>query len=477
MNVLLIKAPYRDVYGPIKMAAGNYFLLGLGYIAAYLRQNGHSVAILDPEAEGLSDNMLVEKIKNHKPRIVGLSATTPDFANALKIAELVKKNTDAFILLGGIHASSLPEYTIANYADKFDAVCIGEGELTMLEVCSFLEGRKESLSGIQGLCFKKGAEIIRTPPRPFIEELDDLPYPARDLVDLGLYRPHAFNFRKGRTATIITSRGCPFRCIFCASKLNLGGRFRARSPDSVLEEIHHLVKEYGIKHILIQDDTFTFDVDRAKEICRRIIKSGLKVEWFAFSQISKVDEELFYLMRKAGCYCVGFGIESADEEVLRRMRKANTIQQCEFAVRAAKKNGLKTQCYFIFGSDGDTQEAAEKTIAFARRLSPTLAFFNKLVAYPGTEIFAKHFGDDFSKLDWKDFVPMGVTATLANTSLNKAQLQRLVYTANLKFYFRPSQLWEIIKYIRSPYELKAYIVGGLGLILQMLMWKKSGRGA
>ena len=476
MNVLLIKAPYRDVYGPIKMAAGNYFLLGLGYIAAYLRQNGHSVAILDPEAQGLSDDVLVEKIKKYKPRIVGLSATTPDFANALKIAELVKKHTDAFVLLGGIHASSLPEYTMRVYADKFDAVCIGEGELTMLEVCKFLEGGIKSLFQVKGICFNDGAKLVRTEPRLFIEDLDSLPYPARDLVDLGLYRPHAFNFRKGKTATIITSRGCPFRCIFCASKLSLGGSFRARSPDSVLKEMHHLQEKYGINHILIQDDTFTFDVERAKEICRRIIKSGLKIEWFAFSQVTKVDEELFYLMKKAGCYCVGFGIESADVEVLRRMRKANTIEQCEFAVHAAKKNGLKTQCFFVFGSDGDTQETAEKTIEFARRLSPTLAFFNKLVAYPGTEIFVKHFGDDLNKLDWKDFVPMGVTATLHNTSLNKAQLQRIVYIANLKFYFRPSQLWEILKYIRSPYELKAYIVGGVGLILQMLKWKKSGRG-
>lgn len=472
MRVLLIKAPYRDVYGPMKLAAGNYFLLGLGYIAAFLRENGHAVSILDPEVQGFSSQDILEKVKLFNPDLVGMSATTPDFKNALKIAKLIKENMNIFIALGGIHASSLPEYILEKYPQAFDVTCIGEGEFTMLELCRFLEGNIKALDNVKGICFLKENKPFRTSPREAIQDLDSLPFPARDLVDLTLYRPHTFNFRKGKTATIITSRGCPFMCTFCASKLTLGGKFRARSPDNVLKEIKQLVEEYGINHILIQDDTFTFDINRAKETCRKIINAKLKIEWFAFSQVAKVDAELFSLMRQAGCYCVGFGVESADEVVLKNMRKANSIKQIERAIGLAKKGGLRTQAYFIFGNKGDTKETINKTIDFACRISPTLAFFNKLVPYPGTEIFKDHFGDDYKDVSWVDFVPYGVHAVSKTSDLTKRDLEYAAFKANLIFYFRPRQIFVIIKTIRSFVEFKEYFTAGVALVLQMISWKK-----
>lgn len=472
MKVLFIKPPYRDVYGPIKLAAGNYFLLGLGYIAAFLRENGYAVSMLDPEAQRIDCSSLIRKIRMDSPDLIGISATTPDFANALKISELVRKNINAFILLGGIHGSSLPEHIIEEYPGIFDAICIGEGEITTLEICKFLKGEIKSLSEIKGICFRDGERIIRTQPRPFIEDLDSLPFPARDLIDLNLYRPHAFNFRRGKTVTIITSRGCPFRCIFCASKLTLGGNFRARSPDNILKEIKHLIERYNVNHILIQDDTFTFDINRAKEICRKIIEAKLKIEWFCFSQVTKIDEELLYLMKKAGCYSVGFGIESVDKEVLKFMRKPITVEASRDAIQAAKKHGLRVQAYFIFGNKGDNKETIEKTIKFACETSPILAFFNKLVAYPGTEIFKEYFRDNYDNINWRDFVSLGINVTLSSNQLSKRQLQRLVYKANLRFYFRPLQLLRILRSIKSFDELKAYLKGGLALVLQMAKWHK-----
>lgn len=473
MKVLLVKTPYRDLYGPLKLAAGNYFLLGLGYIAAFLREHGHSVSMLDPEAQGIDYSSLISRVKMYNPDLVGISATTPDFANALKITELIRKNINAFIVLGGIHGSSLPEYILQRYPEIFDAVCIGEGEITTLEICKFLEGKIKSLSDIKGICFRNGGSIVRTQPRPFIQDLDSLPFPARDLVDLNLYRPHAFNFRKGKTVTIITSRGCPFQCTFCASKLTLGAKFRARSADNVLKEIKHLVKQYGVNHILIQDDIFTFDINRAKEICRKIIDANLEIEWYAFSQVSKIDEELFSLMKRAGCYSIGFGIESADKEVLTNIRKPITIEQCEFAIRTAKKYNLKTQAFFVFGNKGDTKETISKTIKFACTLSPTFAFFNKLVPYPGTEIFREYFKDNYKDIDWRDFVPYGVKTACSTQTFSKRDLQLLAFKANLLFYFRPSQVLEIFKTIKSFHEFKEYLKGAIGLILQMVSWKKA----
>lgn len=475
MKVLLIKPAYRNVYGPIRLAAGNYFLLGLGYIAAYLRQHQHEVSILDPEAQGLSYTACIEEVKKLSPELIGISATTPDFANALKIAKLCKESSRAFLLLGGIHGTSMPEYVLKEYPGLFDAVCIGEGEETSLEICKFLQGEIKTLKEIAGLCFVENGQMIKTLPRQFITDLDSLPFPARDLVDLNLYKPHTFNTRKGKTATIITSRGCPFRCTFCASKLTLGGRFRARSAENVLQEIRHLVRRYGVNHILIQDDTFTYDVDRAKEICRKIIDGKLQIEWFAFSQVTRIDEELFSLMKRAGCYCVGYGIESVDKEVLKNIRKPNTIEQCEFAINMAKKYRLRTQAYFIFGNKGDTKETIKKTIDFALKTSPTFAFFNKLVPYPGTEIFHDYFKDDYKGVDWRDFVPYGVNAVCSTQAFSKRDLELLAFKANLLFYFRPSQLLEILRTIKSLPELKAYLIGGLGLILQMIKWRRQAK--
>jgi len=472
MKVLLIKAPYKDVYGPIKLAAGNYFLLGLGYIASFLKQNGHEVAMLDPEVQGLSYEACAKKIKELNPGLIGITAATPDFQGALKIADVARKNSKAFLLLGGVHASAVPEYILTKHSGVFDAICVGEGEELSLEICKFLEGKGKTLDQIDGLCFVKDGQVVKNKSRHFISDLDNLPIPARDLVDLTLYKPHAFNTRQGRTATIITSRGCPFQCTFCASKVTLGGVFRARSAESVVGEIKHLVDQYSVNHILIQDDTFTYDMSRAKDICRKIIDSKLKIEWFCFSQVTKVDEELLDLMKQAGCYSVGFGIESADKEVLKLMKKPINSEVSERAIGMAKKKGLNVQAYFVFGSKGDSKESIEKTINFACKTSPTLAFFNKVVAYPGTAMFDDYFGNDYENVTWKDFVPMGVNVIMSNEQLTKRQLQGLIYKANLKFYFRPTQLFKILISMKSFDELKAYLKGGLALILQMVKWRR-----
>jgi radical SAM superfamily enzyme YgiQ (UPF0313 family) len=213
-------------------------------------------------------------------------------------------------------------------------------------------------------------------------------------------------------------------------------------------------------------------MDRAKQTCRGIIDAGLKIEWFAFSQVSTVDEELISLMKQAGCYSIGFGIESADKQVLKNIRKPITMEQCKFAVNTARKYGLKTQAFFIFGNKGDTRETVSKTIRFACALSPTFALFNKLIPYPGTEIFRDYFKEDYKDIDWKNFVPYGVNAACATEHFNKRDLELLAFKANLVFYFRPLQLFRILKTIRSFHEFKQYLKGAIGLILQLFSWKK-----
>lgn len=274
MRIALINAYYLELYGPINVGKNCYFPLGLGYIAAVLRQEGHKVSLIDPEAYSMNYKELETRIEDGSYDLIGISCTTSSFESARKIARMIRKVSEAPIVLGGVHASAVPEM-ILKRTPEFDIIVIGEGEETMLELCNSLKTKNADLSRIEGIAFRKDSEIVRTPPRPFIKDLDHLPYPARDLVDLANYRLHAQLDYGKRSATVLSSRGCPFHCTFCASYLTTGFRFRARSPENVVGEIKYLIDTYGTEYIAFVDDEFTIDQERAKRICELIINTTL----------------------------------------------------------------------------------------------------------------------------------------------------------------------------------------------------------
>jgi len=468
MKVALINAPYIDLYGPIKSAAGRYFPLGLGYIASVLKRGGNEVIIIDPEAEGIDYSEIRRRLRNFSPRIVGISSATPNFGKACKIAKIAKEEGISMVVLGGTHASSMPEVIIKNYP-AVDIVCIGEGEEMMLELC---QGR--DLQQIKGICYRKDGGIFRTPPRDFIEDVDSIPFPARELVNLNWYRPNTYIDRGKRSATLITSRGCPNRCVFCASHTTLGKKFRAHSPEYVLGEIEHLNKQYGIEHFVFNDDTFTMNRQRVREICSRILERNLRIEWYCFARVNTVDRDLLSLMKRAGCTQIGFGIESGDEQILKNLKKNITLEQSIQALRICNELGIETFAFFIFGCPGESATTIKKTIEFSKKIKPTLAFFNMLVPYPGTEIFNSSYTDLSMLENWDDFVAIGVNPVVDSPDLPKEALQKWVYRANLAFYLRPSQLWTILRHIKSLKEMWIKLAGGYGLLRQILKWR-SGR--
>ncbi|MGE5392047.1 MAG: B12-binding domain-containing radical SAM protein [Deltaproteobacteria bacterium] len=474
MKVLLINAPYIDIYGPIKKAAGTYFPLGIGYIASYIRQFDISVKLVDPQAQHLDDKDITDIIKEEQFDLIGISSATPEFYNAVNIAKLTRDNSpQTSIILGGCHASAMPEGILEEYHELFDFICIGEGEITVLEVCKLLGGELPDKRQIRGIAFwdKETAQTVRTEAREYITDLDMLPYPARDLVDMSLYHAHAHNARSNNTFQIITSRGCPFQCTFCASGLTLGKKYRMHSPEYIVSEIEFLMEQYGARHFLIQDDTFTINKARLKKTCEMIISKGLDIEWFCFSQVSVVDKETLELMKRAGCYSIGFGVESADETVLSNICKSIKPAQAENAIKMANSLGYKTQAFFIFGNEGDSKETINKTIRFALRSNPTLAFFNILVPYPGTEVFRKFMSEQpIQEIHWSDFVAIGVNPVGNIGELSKRNLQLLVLKANLLFYGRPTQIIRIIKTIKTKFEFTEYFRGSIGLFLQMISW-------
>src|SRR3989339_793111 len=473
LNVLLISAPYVDLYGPIKSAAGRYFPLGLGYIASFLKKNGYSVSLYEPEAQKLNIEEISKIFAEKKPDIVGIGSATPNFYNAVELAKLAKKTCNCKVILGGIHASAIPEFIIEKYHTCFDYLVVGEGEYTMLELLKCLEN-KQMPDSVPGLCFWHENKVNLTPCRPFIMDLDSLPYPARDMIPQELFYPNLHNARYSKCFTILTSRGCPFNCSFCASGLTLGKKYRVNSAEYVLGEMSMLKEQYGARQLLITNDTFTINKNRLLEICEGMIKKKLNLEWFCFSQITAVDEETLKLMKRAGCYNIGFGIESASPRILKIMGKPYSPQQCKTVIDAANRLGMKTQAFFVFGEPEETIEEINSTVNFAIDINPTLSFFNMLVPYPGTKDFQYFFKDiPLDQIDWKNFVAIG-TKSVINKNSN-LDLEKIVFNANLKFYMRPRQLLHIISKIKTFHELYSYIKGGLGLLAQMITWKTETR--
>ncbi len=475
-KVILISPPYVDLYGKLSKAAGRYFPLGIGYIASYLRRyGGHDVRMYEPEAQGLSYADLAGIIKAFAPDVIGLTCSTPNFARALELARIGREHSAAKIVMGGVHASAVPEFIAGRHADLIDYVVVGEGEATMLELVNALQGGS-GMERIPGLAFRADGTAKRTECRPFIEDLDSIPFPARDLIPQDLFVPNLHNARHRKCASILTSRGCPFNCSFCASRIVSGRKYRMHSAEYVLEEMEMLKKDYGVRQLTITDDTFTINRERLEKVCKGMIDRRLDLEWFCFSQVTVVDREVLTLMKRAGCYNIGFGVESADESILKWMGKPIKPERAREAVRTANKAGLKTQAFYIFGSPGETREQMERTIEFANRVDATLAFFNMLVPYPGTKEFSHFFaGVPLEDIEWKDFVAVGEQCVLKNSTVPPKEIEKLIAKANIRYYLRPKRLLSLLYHIRTLYELSNYVKGGLGLLKQVAAWINRSR--
>ena len=471
MKIFLVNAFYSGMYGYLKSAAGRFFPLGLGYIASALIDKGHEVRIIDPETQNLNFSELSDIFLKEKPEIVGISCATPSFNYARKISRIVKENSSAITILGGTHPSALPDYIIKNY-QEIDLVCIGEGEITMCEVADALY-KNISWENVPGLCFKQDGFVRFSTARPYISDIDTIKMPARHLLDLNKYFPNAHYYRHKRSATMITSRGCPYGCIFCASFTTLGKKFRAHSVQYVLQEIEYLYYTYGIRYIIFNDDTFTIDKKRTIEICSEIIKRKLDIEWYCFARVDTIDYELLSIMKESGCKTIGFGVESADPIVLKNIRKNISVEQVKTAFSFANVLKLKTLAFFIFGCPGESKDTIIKTIEFSKIINPTLAFFNILTPYPGTPIFKEYYNLSNNSYNWDNFVTIGLNPVNINKGLSISELNKYLYIANKSFYMRPLQIVKIISHITSLFELWMLIKASIGLLLQNLKRKKS----
>ncbi|MCL6647114.1 MAG: B12-binding domain-containing radical SAM protein [Chloroflexi bacterium] len=441
--------------------------LGLAYIAGALEELGHTVRVYD----GAAETEPYEAVLAEGWDVVGVTATTPQIADAWLAVDQAKA-TGALTIMGGPHPTIQPLEQIAR--PSVDLVVRGEGEQPVRELFPLLEqlnGRPlsaiaDQLREIRGLTAKlETGEIIHNPDRPFQKDLSRLPRPAFHLFKVERYsnlQPFTDGRRKERSFTIMTSRGCPHACTFCSRSVE-GRTWRPRKIDEVIAEWRWLIEECGATEIGVADDVWNLHLARAKELCRALIAHGLnRVPWVTIHgmRADATDEELFFLMKQAGCKRVGFGVESGNQAVLDRMKKKQTLDQVRQAMRNAKKAGLQTMGFFIFGMPGDTEETMEETIRFAIELDPDLANFMIATPYPGTELYDIIVREgQFHVTNWEELAIHSDRAHFSIGETHAAIVEKKWHEAYRRFYLRPSRLWRralmLDTWLRLPYYLGA----------------------
>lgn len=471
MRIALINTPYLDIYGPDKHAVVNNFPLGITYLAAYIREHGHEPFLFDPEANGWPGNELAARIRAINPDMIGLSCVTATFLTAKKMARKLKGDFHVPILIGGPHASAIPELVIEHDLE-FDIVVFGEGEVTLTEIANRFE-KKESLEGCLGCHARENNKIIKNNPRPYIQDVDSIPFPARDLLDIGLYRPNNQTSIGKKSLPIFSGRGCPFHCVFCSTNTIMGYKFRSHSAEYVVNEMQHLIEKYGVDHIAFKDDTFTVNRKRVFEICDLIKKRGMDISWTAHATVSTMDEDMIKVMRGAGCFCILFGIESGDPRVSTSMGKGITLEQARKAINLTHKYGIKTLTSYIFGLPGETLQSAENTIDFACSVPSTISMFFILVPYPGSKVYSEFVRTHVSDfMGWKYFAHTSTKPLVNIEGLSEKEMLGLVAKAYKKFYGRPSQILRMLAKINSWDEFISYVRGGLGLLNRLSFIKR-----
>lgn len=463
MRVLLVAPSQSDIYG--RFFAPSYPLLGLGYLASVLEKSGHEVKIIDIDADKISEQDFIRYLKIGNFDLVGITTTTPTFNNAIYLSRLVKENSKSITVLGGIHVTVMPEESMKY--DSVDFLVQGEGEQTIVELVNFLEGRRD-LQSINGIYYRKNGEILKSKERELIEDLDEIPMPARHLFRQQNYTYPDTLYR--RSFPIITSRGCPSDCSYCNSKNIFKRKFRSRSPKAIVDEVEYLKRNFKAKEIHIWDDNFTIIKERVFQIRDEIKRKNIKLK-FAFPnglRVDCVDLEILKALKELGTYSVAFGVESGNQKVLDSINKKIRLDQVEQSFKLAKKIGLETWGFFMFGLPTETASSIKDTIDFAIKLDPEIAKFHIFKPFPGT----KAYEDLLSRKEIlnTDFDKYGIhTAPVHRlSSLSPEQILLWQKYAYRSFYFRPVTLLKQVLRIKTFNRLKQNFIAGKSILKLIL---------
>lgn len=385
MRTLLINPDSNRV--AIQVGGACAFPMGLGYIAAVLEKD-HEVFVIDNNVEKFNNEELKRRIKSIDPEIVGITSDTVSLKRAIEIANCVKaENPLTIVVIGGAHVNAWHDYVSRSYPFSVDVSVYGEGEDTAVELWDrFSKG--VSIKDVLGISYPDRGHVVTNPPRDLIKDINVLPLPARHLFPMKKYPTELQSVADVMPIySVNTSRGCPFSCKFCSSNIVFGRKYRARNPESIVDEIEFLVSTYGAKGVYFREDLFTTSKIRVMKICEEIVRRGLDLRWFCESRVDTVDEELLCAMRDAGCGGVWFGVEKGTQYMLDYINKQVTIAQIETAFSLCKKVGIKTGASFMIGIPGETWHQMDMTVEFAKKLKADSSWFCIFVAYPTSELY------------------------------------------------------------------------------------------
>ena len=423
--------------------------LGIAYMAGVLQENNIDVEILDASAEDMDFKDVEKELLKRKPDLVALTALTPTIGRALETAQVVKETLpDAIVVMGGYHPTFNFIETLED--ENVDIVIRGEGEYIMLNLVQALENQS-SLHDVKGIVFedKNSKEIVVNPEAPLIQDLDELPFPALNLLPMKKYRLLDMDTHM---TTMITTRGCPMQCSFCSSAAMHGKKIRERSVENIVDEIEYLKTNYDIDTIAFMDDTFTLKKRKVMAICDEILKRNIEIMWGCTSRVDTLDEKLLKKMKEAGCITIFIGVESADQQQLDNMCKNTTIAKIENALKIAHKLKIRTIASVAIGMTGDTKEIMNKTHKLVNKHKPNYAIYSLATPYPGTRFYKEAFEKNLIKIkDWSKYTLITPILETIDCSLN--DMRKIQAKAFMKFYLRPHYI--IRQFLQDgPYLLK-----------------------
>jgi len=476
MKILLINPPRaNELVGKnpaiIEKHRGFNPPLGLLYLAATINHNTqHTVHILDTQPRGFTYPELADHLKSKTYDVVGISSMTFTLIDAYKTVRLVKEvMPQTKVILGGTHVHLFPEETIK--LDGVDFAFMGEAENALVE---FLKDPLDAsrYPNISGLVFKDGQGNIKKNEFSPIQNLDELPFLDRTLLDIKNY--NSLLSRGSLSTTIVSSRGCPFRCAFCDRPLSpITSHFRYRSANNVVEEISQC-RALGIEDFLFYDDTFTVNRKRVFEVCEEILKKNIKIRWDIRTRVDMVDKEMLILLKKAGCVAIHYGVEAGNNRMLELLKKGFTIEKVKEVFTLTKEVGIETLAYFMIGLPHEKNADIQDTFDLAKTLKPAYAHFTIFSPYPGTEFYYYGLGKNIIKGDiWREFARQpeeDFRIPVWEENFSRDELYGMIVKFYKSFYLRPSYLLARIMRIRSKDELIKKAKAGLSV----LFMKKEG---
>ena len=441
MNVLLVAPPLPSLYYTANVI---FPPLALMYVASALERDGHDVEIRDLTLDS-------SPVDYSKVDVVGITCTTPQYNTALQVAKEAHEH-GKIVMMGGVHVTFTAEETLKT--GYVDYVIRGEGEETVRELCRALQehGRNFDHMKIPGISWRDPdtKAVMHSPERRAIMDISGIPYPARHLINLKRYPS---KLKNKRATTLLASRGCPYKCIYCVVPNMNSAIYRQRSPESIVDEIEHIVENYDVGGVLFVDDNFTINVRNTIRFCDELLRRKIDILWWCQSRADTLlkNEEMVDKMAQSGCYMVFLGLESPNERVLKSYNKKLKGDEGEKVIRLLSKYGIKTMGSFMMGEIQETEEEVENTINYATHIDPTYAQFSILTPFPGTKLFSM-IKDRIFHFNWDLFD--GAHSVLRLDNLTKEQIEGLLKKAYKKFYLRASRIPQYLRNFMNPLKVK-----------------------